>query len=382
MTIIKIVKKIGLLHSTSTQTPTSFFLARIIVNQLDIDWTRKDLRFLDPVCGRGNLLLALAEKLEQAGHSRKYIVEKMLYGVDLDRIQSLIATKALKSFYNGKVNIYNEDSLNKDFFNMQFDVVFGNPPYQDGNQGYWKLFAHKSYKLTKDDGFLIFITPNSWANASHLNTDKNIFNSIFQKNRMIYINTNVNSYFPKVGKNIGYWILQKSKPNGVTLVTNSLESAEIDIEEFPFFINLFSPVGLSIFSKVLEKKSFWDNFVEGPSRSNREFAFPKAKHIKYDSFGYQYDGTVHNFPTSKAILGIDCSTFTLTQVKNLYSHFNTKIYRFLWKIYGAEGDASSFGWVLRNMPKLNIDLVYTDEEVYEYFKFSNEERAFIEQSLN
>jgi len=381
MTIDKIVKKIAILHSTSTFTPTSFSLARQIVKQLKIDWSRKDLKFLDPVCGRGNLLLALAEKLEQSGHSRKYIVENMLYGFDVEKIQSLIATKALRCFYNGNINIYNEDFLAKDS-NMQFDVVFGNPPYQDGNQGYWKLFAHKAYKHTKDNGIMIFITPNSWANASHLNTDKNIFNSIFQKNKILYINTNVNSYFPTVGKNIGYWILQKSKPQGLTVVTNGVDSSKVKLSDFPFFINVFSPLALSIFDKVLKKKEFWSGFVEGPSRSNKEFAFPKAKHIKYDSFGYKYDAVYNNYPTSKAVLALDCSAFTLDQVKNIYSHFNTKIYKFLWKIYGAEGDASSFGWVLRNMPKLNIDLVYTDEEIYEYFKFTKDECAFIEQSIN
>ena len=79
MNISKIVMLIGLLHSTGSSTPTSYALAQEMIRQLDIDWSRPDLKFLDPACGRGTFLLALFEKLQNAGHDPAHIVGSMLW---------------------------------------------------------------------------------------------------------------------------------------------------------------------------------------------------------------------------------------------------------------------------------------------------------------
>lgn len=341
--------------------PESFFL-------------KPNVKILNVCCGHGTEADLIVAKMKSVGVANSDI-QNSIYLLDKYRVFTNRANR------KGYANVITADFLTWSS-PMKFDIVVGNPPYQDGNQGLWKEFANKSYELTKDDGYLAFVTPNSWANGSHLNTKRNVFNNIFQKNKMMYIHTDVNEHFPKIGKNISYWILNKNSNTGHTTVTNGKESVDVDLKDFPFFINMFSPLGLSIFKKVLNKKMFWDNFIEGPSRSQREFAFPKAKHIYYDSFGFKYDGIQENFPTSKAVLGIDCSTYTIDQVKNIKSHFESKLYRFLWKIYGAEGDAASFGWVLRAMPKLDINLRYTDKEIYDYFVFDQSERNFIEQSVN
>jgi len=95
MDIEKIVKKLSHLHSTSTETPTDFALARIIVNQLKVDWSNPNLKVLDPACGRGTILLALAEKLESAGHSRKHILKNMIYGHDIKTVQTIVHNQSI-----------------------------------------------------------------------------------------------------------------------------------------------------------------------------------------------------------------------------------------------------------------------------------------------
>ena len=78
MTTDKIAHKIGLLHSSSTETPTSFELCRLIVSQIPGDWESPDFKFLDPCCGRGNMLLAAAERLEKLV-MQKSILLKICY---------------------------------------------------------------------------------------------------------------------------------------------------------------------------------------------------------------------------------------------------------------------------------------------------------------
>ena len=156
----------------------------------------------------------------------------------------------------------------------KFDVVIGNPPYQKGNQSLWHLFALKAETLVKDNGYIAFITPNSWANGSHLNKPRNVFNSLFQKLNTTYINTNVNSYFPKIGKNIGSWVVQKSSYKGITTVIDKDGNIlETNINDVPFFLNNFSVTGFSIFKKVLAKKEFFTEFTEKVNDKERYFAF-------------------------------------------------------------------------------------------------------------
>ena len=55
------------------------------------------------------------------------------------------------------------------------------------------------------------------------------------------------------------------------------------------------------------------------------------------------------------------------------------MFKFLWKMYGAD-DAGSFGWILRNMPKLPDDKIYTNTDVYKVLGLE-EYIDFIEQNV-
>jgi hypothetical protein len=140
-------------------------------------------------------------------------------------------------------------------------------------------------------------------------------------------------------------------------------------------------MALSIFEKVLEKKNFWLEFVERPSKFKREFAFPKIRYNAGYRFGFKYDDATYDFPSSPVVLSIDCSKYSLKEVQNINSQFKLKIARFLWQIYGAN-DAGSFGWILRSMPKLAIsDTIWNDTDSYEYFDFSEDQIKFIEDLI-
>ncbi len=62
--------------------------------------------------------------------------------------------------------------------NMKFDVVIGNPPYQDSSntdnaQNLWTHFWRQALELAKDDGVVTLITPMTWCSPSRDFKSKN-----------------------------------------------------------------------------------------------------------------------------------------------------------------------------------------------------------------
>ena len=322
------------------------------------------------------------------GTEADLIVKRMAgLGVDYDTINNSIwLLDKYHAFSNrakrkGYKNVITADFLDYKF-KGKFDIVIGNPPYQIKNQSFWQVFTKKAISLTKNKGYVAFITPSSWSNGSHLNTPRNIFNTVFQSNKVLAINTDINDYFYKIGKNISYWVLQKTMPDTdkTKIIWNKNQSVDVNLRRYPFMINVFTSHGLSIFEKILDHNQFWDEFVEGPTDLDRVFAFPKIRFNAGYKFGYRYDTVSNNFPTSRAVISLDCTKFSLKEIQNLNELFSKKLYKFLWLIYGAN-DAGSFGWILRSMPKVNLSKSWTDKKLYAEFNLTPEEINFVEITI-
>ena len=78
----------------------------------------RSLRVLDPACGDGRFLAAVAQRVRSAGG------ECELVGVDVDPA----AVRAARAGVTG-ADIVHADALTHDFAGQRFDVVIGNPPF-------------------------------------------------------------------------------------------------------------------------------------------------------------------------------------------------------------------------------------------------------------
>jgi hypothetical protein len=170
--------------------------------------------FLDPAFGGGQFLIAIAKRLKRYGHSKANILSR-LYGYEDNELYIANANLGVLNGANLSVRKYS-DYVSKGT-DMKFDVVIGNPPFQDGNKtgGQNKLygaFSKKSLSLLKENGSLAFITPIPV-------TRPNKRFSLIGEPGLEYVNFQANNHFT-VGITVCSWIINR-KYSGTPTVINS-----------------------------------------------------------------------------------------------------------------------------------------------------------------
>jgi hypothetical protein len=288
---------------------------------------------------------------------------------------------------------------------MRFDVVIGNPPYQDStaksSKKAWDKFLEKSIQICKKNGFVAFITPFSWATPSNKSFD------IFKNHDVKIIDLNGKKYFPNIGTTISWYIIQNCNNKQSTKIISEDEKIEINLQDVDFLPSILSKQSISILSKILSNSfrdsmgvmfdsfchsqrvdriveiqdnqhpfpvkhtatsTIWSN-IKHPNTKIKKVMFPISSSMKAE-----YDGQ-GDFGCSQHYAWIEVGS--KEEAENLIYFLNSKIITFIRK--STQWTASWSKPILKKMPKVPLNIKWTNKMLYDFFKLNKEEKEYIEK---
>ena len=447
--------------------------------------------FLDPACKTGvflreiakRLIVGLADIIPDLQQRIDHIFHKQLCGIAITELTSLLSRRSLYCskypngeysishfttaegniryrrinhvFINGKCKFcganktYDREEEKEShayefihtltpekIFNMKFDVIISNPPYQLSDGGgtgssampIYQYFVEQYKKL--NPRYIVMITPSRWfAGGKGLDEFRN---DMLNDNRIRIIHDfpNASDCFPGVEIKGGVCYFLWDRDNRGLCAVNTHENGNIIstmnrklLEDGnDVFIRYNSAI--SIFKKVASKNepsfmemvsvrrpyglsSTFNNYSKGNAGGikiygnksygylDKNFIVPQNvesvdKYKVFISFGY---GAGEGFPhqiLNKPFIGEmrSCCTETylqigkfdkITMAENVISYIKTKFFRFLVML--KKNTQNGTRGVYQFVPIQDFSKPWTDEELYKKYNLSQEEIDFIENMI-
>ena len=328
------------------------------------------------------------------------------------------------SSINAKFNIKgNKDVIDKvKKFGFKFDIILGNPPFNKGGVGkgggvLWKSFVYKSFKLLENNGYILMIHPPGWRKPKSKNPSAGDIWNLFKNYNLIFLKITDEKipHFPKVD----YYVLKNSKIQENTRIINQYDktpttTSSINLYNLPFIPHLVNNEVISIINKLIKKPGekfdiIYEQKIKPKKGIRNKSGIPHADYYDINTRTYQevlekikQDIKIVSNPKiimtysggkKKAYLyakyyskEIGTTSKTMYQLitkndnkNNLITFLNSTLIHFILKItqYGSSPHHINENNVLNMFTKPNEGIITTDEDIYDYYKLTRNERALI-----
>ena len=398
-------------------------------------WSNPNLKWLDPANGTGpfpamviyKLMEGLKEWEPDDNKRYKHIIENMIYVSELQPKNMFLWLCVADPFDEYLTNIYTGSFLDEGFDNHmkdvwgveKFDIVIGNPPYQEPildnkrSRPLYDQFTMKSLPLTNK---LLFVFPSRWLTGGF---GLNKFRKQMFKSKNIKIIKHFDDATKIFGKSVDIvggvsYYLFDNKYNGFP----KYNGIEINLSEFDIFVenkyrnilrkilsnsNRFLseicnsqsyfgfPGNNSLFSKIVKKdyikvyvskqKGFENyvslNDIKDKNKINGFKVFTTAANGEKPCFGNKILG-YPNEVASKSYMVLLINSEE--EGKSLISYMNTKFCNFFLSLRKKTQNMKPD--TLKWIPLVPFDREWADEQLFEYFNLSEDERELINERDN
>jgi hypothetical protein len=391
-------------NETNFVAEPSPLLRKITLDVVNLAKHKNHFTVFDPCGGRGGFIVYLREAMVNAGLD--FVPENVYYN-DIDPAMVAIFKKlsdvmglnipskniTCSNFIppkakakSKKIVTRSEYQTKKEYDDMLFDVVLGNPPYQDSankakNNKLWYKFVKTGVELVKSDGYLIFVTPSSIFIPT-VGFGKWFTNTLLQKYSLVEAVIHGEGEYFDVGVDTSHWIIQ-----------NSIDNHQVPV---PILRNTIID---DIVNKINSVEPKMKLVHENPSITKEDLF--KGEHEVYYS-GKKKAMIQHqpiNTGALKIIFPFSASYKSQFVSSDTTAHFNRVFYvanqqeadnimtftlSKLYVFYAATYlRTSGFTPAVKNsqLPMLDSTKSWTDDEVYAYFNLTSDEIAYVEDSL-
>jgi len=240
------------------EVPTPTSLINDMLNRIPPSiWKDPNKKWLDPATGIGSFQLIVYERLMKGLESWEPIVEKrhdhiirnMLFLCEINSS----SVKQAKKYFGPNANIIKGDFLKHDFGSTTFDIILGNPPFNEGqnvddiskrgsgNQ-IWIDFVEKSLTLLSNKGYLVFVHPAGWRKpTTESSRTDGLFKKIAHENQIEYLEIHNKADGVKlfgVQTRYDWYVLSNHKCNKKTVVKDESGILQnIDLRRWTFLPN-------------------------------------------------------------------------------------------------------------------------------------------------
>lgn len=351
--------------------------------------------FMDPAMGGGQFLKAVISRLRKYGHGDKNISTRV-FGYESNKMRVNFAKKQCEYIGVFEAKNFLEEDMSK-----KFDVIVGNPPYNGSNNGnipIYHKFVRKSQELADQ---VLMIIPSSFAMSNERNGSE--VRQLVGTKQTEFIKFLSSDIFKTADVETLYFIWKKGSTNKTRIINSD--------DEEHFTTNYTYIWRNKKVKSILEKcgtdesKDGWIKFyrIEKSKLCDKETntvttinkdKVEITKTTTVDRYVNHYRVVTSFLPNSPNHLDVvhvvepgvsvkDGYTVSLCSSKeeaeNLSKYLKCNLVLFIFNKTKTSRTLRSPQ--LKFIPKVPLDRLWTDKELYEYFGLTKEEIDYIEANI-